>query len=235
MDFINKDTIKELVRRAIFIHKKFNNNLIIRIANPNDIDIIQYIKDQSDLDIIVDIKYESTPREQSFFEDIQNYHVGLVIVSRETFKDTKTRNMLYESHVPVLKIADRSFSAVKDAALILSDNRDLEKISTTIYDISEKMGFNINLYDYLNEHEAKKEQVIEHYYNLSTIFSKSIKVLKENENPIKTLMQKDDFVHILPFTYKLTKNQYYSILSTDSERLYYKLDNYHQIFIPVQL
>jgi hypothetical protein len=44
--------------------------------------------------------------------------------------------------------------------------------------------------NYLNEHEAKKEQVIEHYYNLSTIFSKSIKVLKENENPIKTLMQK---------------------------------------------
>ncbi|MCW9026505.1 MAG: potassium transporter TrkA, partial [Thiovulaceae bacterium] len=109
------------------------------------------------------------------------------------------------------------------------------KISTTIYDISEQMGFNIDLYDYQNEHEAHKEQVIEHYYNLSTIFSKSIKVLKENENPIKTLTQKDDFIHILPFTFKLTKERIYSLLSTDSEKLYFKLDDYHQIFIPVQL
>lgn len=235
MDLVNKSTVKELVRRAIFIHKKFNHNLIIRVVNPSDIDIVQHIKEQSDLNVIVDIKYDNTPIETSFFDDIQNYHVGLVIVSKEMFGHNKTRNMLYESHVPVLKMADRSFSAVKDAALILSDNRDLEKISTTIYDISEQMGFNIDLYDYQNEHQAQKEQVIEHYYNLSTIFSKSIKVFKENENPIKILRQKDNFIHILPFTFKLTKKPYYSILSIDSERLYHKLDDYHQIFIPVQL
>ncbi|MCW8837708.1 MAG: potassium transporter TrkA, partial [Thiovulaceae bacterium] len=235
MDLVNKDIIKELVRRSIFIHQKFNHNLIIRVVNPSDIDTLQYIKEQANLDVIVDVKYDNIPKDVSFFDDIQNYHVGLVIVSKDTFKHTKTRNMLYESHVPVLKMADRSFSAVKDAALILSDNRDLEKISTTIYDISEQMGFNIDLYDYQNEHEAHKEQVIEHYYNLSTIFSKSIKVLKENENPIKTLTQKDDFIHILPFTFKLTKERIYSLLSTDSEKLYFKLDDYHQIFIPVQL
>jgi hypothetical protein len=235
MDLSNKETIKELIRRSIFIHKKFNHNLIIRVVNPSDIDILQHIKEQVSLNVIVDIKYDNTPIELSFFEDIQNHNVGLVIVPKETFNDTETRNMLYESHVPVLKMADKSFSAIKDAALILSDNRDLEKISTTIYDISEQMGFNINLYDYQNEHEAQKEQVIEHYYNLSTIFSKSIKVLKENENPIKTLRQKDDFIHILPFTFKLTKKSFYSFLSTDSERLYHKLDDYHQIFIPVQL
>ncbi|QFR49211.1 potassium transporter TrkA [Sulfurimonas lithotrophica] len=235
MDIICKDTIKELVRRSIFIHQKFNHNLIIRVINPNDIDTLQYIKEQADLNVIVDIKYDNIPFDISFFDDIQNYHVGLVIVSKETFKHTKTRNMLYESHVPVLKMANKSFSSVKDAALILSDNRDLEKISTTIYDISEQMGFNIDLYDYQNEHEAYKEQVIEHYYNLSTIFSKNIKVLKENENPIKILSQKDDFIHILPFTFKLTKKRLYSLFSTDSEKLYFKLDDYHQIFIPVQL
>ena len=235
MDYINKTTIKELIRRAIFIHQKFNHNLIIRVVNPSDIEIVQHIKDQVGPNVIVDIKYDSTPNDVSFFDDVQNYHIGLVIVSKEIFNNTKIRNMIYEAHVPVLKIANRSFSAVKDAALILSDNRDLEKISTTIYDISEQMGFNIDLYDYQNEHEAQKEQVIEHYYNLSTIFSKSIKVLKENENPIKTLKQKEDFIHILPFTFKLTKNPFYSLLSIDSERLYHKLDDYHQIFIPVQL
>jgi len=171
----------------------------------------------------------------SFHSDIKYHHVGLVIVSKEMFANFGVRNTLYEAHVPVLKISNRPFSSVKDAALILSDNRDFEKVSATIFDISEQMNFNIELYNYMNEHQEDKEQVIEHYYNLSTIFSKSIKVFKENENPIRILKQKDNFIQILPFTKKLTTRRIYSLFSTDSERLHYKLDDYHQIFIPVQL
>ena len=235
MDIANHKTIKELVRRAVFAHKKFKHDLIIKIVNPSDLEIIWYIKEFRSENIIINIDYSSQDFYQLIHDDIKAYHVGLVMVSSETFANDFMRNTLYATHIPVLKIADRSFSNVKDSALILSDNRDLEKISTTIFDISEQMGFNIDLYNYMNEHQEEKEQVIEHYYNLSTIFSKSIKVIKESDNPIKTLQQKENFVQILPFTFKLTKNRFFSLLSTDSEKLYHKLDNYHQIFIPVQL
>ncbi|SFV56879.1 TrkA domain protein [hydrothermal vent metagenome] len=97
------------------------------------------------------------------------------------------------------------------------------------------MNFNIEIYNYTHEHQDDKEEVIEHYNNLSTIFSKSIKVYQENENPISKLMQKKNFIQLLPFTKKLTSRRIYSLFSTDSEKLYYKLDDYHQIFIPVQL
>ena len=235
MNLINKETIEELVRRAVFAHKKFKHDLIIKIVNPGDIAIIGHIKDYRNDNVIINIEYNSNDLETAFHEDIKFYHIGLVIVSKEMFADNFMRTILYESHVPVLKISDRSFSAVKDAVLVLSENRDLEKISATIFDISEQMGFNIELHNYLNEHQEEKEQVIEHYYNLSTIFSKSIKVIKENDNPIRSLKQKDNFLQILPFTHKLTQGRFYSLLSTDSERLYHKLDDYHQIFIPVQL
>lgn len=235
MNVVDLSTIKELIRRAVFAYKKFKHSLIIKIVNPRDIETLQYIKEFRSNNIVVDIEYKSQDLKNTFFNDIKVYHVGLVIVSSEMFQDYDIRKTLYESHVPVLKLSDKSFSSVKDAALILSDNRDLEKISTTIFDISEQMGFNLEIYNYLNEHQEEKEQVIEHYYNLATIFSKSIKVMKESQNPIRTLRQKDNFIHILPFTYKLTKRRIYSLLSTDSEKLYYKLDDYHQIFIPVQL
>jgi hypothetical protein len=235
MDIVNHLTIKEMVRRAVYAHKKLKHNLVIKIVNPSNIEILQYIKSYRSLNIAVDIDYESINLKNVFLNDIKSYHVGLVIVSKEMFKDYYVRNALYEAHVPVLKLSDRSFSNVKDVALILSENRDLEKISSTIFDISEQMNFNLELYNYINEHQEEKEQVIEHYYNLSSIFSKSIKVFKENENPIKTLKQKNNFVQILPFTRKLTTRRIYSLFSTDSERLYYKLDDYHQIFIPVQL
>ena len=235
MNIVNHSTIEELVRRAVFVHKKFKHDLIIKIVNPSNIEILKYIKEYRDINVVVDINYDSVNLENEFHSDIKYHHIGLVIVSKEMFANFRVRNTLYEAHVPVLKISDRPFSSVKDAALILSDNRDFEKVSATIFDISEQMNFNIELYNYMNEHQGNKEQVIEHYYNLSTIFSKSIKVFKENENPIRILKQKDNFIQILPFTQKLTTRRIYSLFSTDSERLHYRLDDYHQIFIPVQL
>jgi len=228
-------TIKELVRRAVYVHTKFKHDLIIKIINPNNIELLEHIKEYRDLDIIVDIEYDHGHEQEHFFEDVKQYHVGLIIVSAEMFGSHRVRRTLFEVHVPVLKLANRSFSHVKDAALILSDNRELEKISATIFDISEQMNFNIELYNYIHEHQEEKEQVIEHFSNLSTIFSKSIKIIKVSENPILTLKQKENFVQILPFTSKLIPPRFYALFSTDSEKLYFKLDNYHQIFIPVQL
>lgn len=235
MNLLNHDTLEEFVKRALFVHKKFNHDLIIKIVNPGNINILQRLKDLRKDDIIVEIEYDSINLEQKFFDDIKRYHIGLVIVSRDMFASHTMRSTLYKSHVPVLKISNKSFSKVKYAAIILNDNRDLEKISSNIFDISEQMGFNIELYNYLNEHQKDKEQVVEHYYNLSTIFSKSIKVFKENENPIRTLKHKENFIQVLPFTNKLTTRRIFSLFSTDNELLYHKLDDNHQIFIPVQL
>jgi len=235
MNIVNHSTIKELVRRSVYAHKKFKHELIIKVVNPSNIEILQYIKSHRSLNVAVDIDYDSVNLRSVFHNDVKSYHVGLVIVSKEMFKDYYVRKALYEAHVPVLKLSDRSFSTLKEAALILSSNKDLEKVSATIFDISEQLNFNIELYNYMGEHQEERAQVIEHYYNLSTIFSKSIKVLEESENPITTLKQKENFIQLLPFTSKLTTRRLYSLFSTDSEKLYYKLDDYHQVFIPVQL
>ena len=235
MNIVCYMTIKELVKHAVLAHKKFKHDLIIKIVNPNHIEILEYIKEYRGLNITVDIDYDSPDVANMFFEDIKIYHVGLVIVSKEMFSNHTVRNILYESHVPIFKISDKDFSTLKDVALILSENRDLEKISSTIFDISEQMNLNIDVYNYMNEHQGEKEQVIEHFNNLSSIFSKSIKIIQENENPILSLKQKENFLQILPFTHKLTSRRVLSIFSTNSEKLYHKLDDYHQIFIPVQL
>lgn len=235
MNIVKAKNIKLLVRRALYIHTKFKHKLIIKVVNPNNIELLEYIKDYRGLEIDIDIDYESVNLKENFFADVKNYHVGLVVVDRQMFKDYHVRNALYEAHVPILKLADKDFSTLKDAVLILSENRDFEKISSTIFDISEQLNFNIELYNYLVEHQEAKEQVIEHFYNLSAIFSKTIKVFKEEQNPLKRLKQKENFIQMLPFTSKLTTRRIQSLFSTDSEKLYFKLDEYHQIFIPVQL
>jgi len=235
MDIVNHKTIKDLVQKAIFIHEKFHHELIIKVVNPSNIELLEYIKGCRTLEINVVIDYDSVNLKETFLQDVKQFHSGLVIVSKEMFHDYYVRNTLYEAHIPVLKLSHREFSTVKDVVLILNDNRDLEKVSATIFDISEQMHLNLELHNYLNEHQEEKEQVIEHYYNLSAIFSKSIKVFKDEENPIQLLKKRENFLHVLPFTQKLTSRKIYALFSTDSEKLYFKLDDYHQIFLPVQL
>ncbi len=235
MNIVCHLTIKDLVKHAVIAHKKFKHDLIIKIVNPNNIEILEDIKEYKSANIMVDIDYDSNNIPNMFFEDIKIYHVGLVIASKEMFKDYKVRKTLYESHVPIFKVSNKDFATLKDVVLILSENRDLEKISSTIFDISEQMNLNIELRNYINEHQAEKEQVIEHFNNLSSIFSKTIKIVEDSQNPILTLKKRKNFLQILPFTSKLTGRKLFSIFSTDSEKLYHKLDDFHQIFIPVQL
>ncbi|WP_345993934.1 TrkA C-terminal domain-containing protein [Sulfurimonas sp. HSL-1716] len=227
--------VKDLLRRALFIHKNFKHKLYIKVYNPGDIDLLRHIKKLRSDSVTVDIDYSEMSVKDAFHTDVRRYHIGLVMVSKDIFKNNDTRSMLYDAHVPVLKIANRSFSKLKDALAILTENRDLEKVSSTIFDISSQMGFNLELFNYTNEKDEYKEQVIEHFNNLATIFSKSIKITESGNNPIRELKEKENFLQVLPFTKKMVGRQLYSLFSTDSERLYYKLDEYHQIFIPVQL
>lgn len=235
MKIMNNKVIKSFLDRAVFTHRKFKHSLIIKIVNAGDIELVQYAKSFSSENIVVDINYDNIDLKESFFKDIKSYHVGLIIVSKDIFSNYNCRNMLYKSKLPVLKLSNKEISSVKESVLLLTDNKNIEKISSTVFDISEQMGFNIELFNYLNEYQADKEQIIEQYNNLAKIFSKSISITTKNENPIKYLGKKENFIQILPFTEKLTARKIYSFFSTDSERLYHRLDEFHQIFIPVEL
>jgi hypothetical protein len=233
MSLVDLDEIEQLVQKATFLHKKFKHELVIRVVNPTDLDIVKYIKGYRSQNVIVDIEFDEISFNTLIYNDIKKYHIGLIVVSSDIFSNYNLRNVLYNSHVPVLKLSSRSFDSLKDAVTILSENRDLEKVASTIFDISEQLGLNIELFNYMNEHQENKEQVIEHFYNLSTIFSKNIKVTKENKNPIRVLREKENFIQLLPFTNKMTSRKVFSLFSNDTEKLYHKLDDYHQIFIPV--
>jgi len=231
----NNDLVKKLVARAVFVHKQFKHDLIIKVANPSNIILIDEILKYRSDNIIIDISYEKSEETSLILKDIKKYHIGLVMVSQELFKNKNIRETLYEGHVPVLKIAPRSFSSLKDAVVVITPNRDLEKVSTTVFDISAQMGFNLELFNYTSEHSEVKAEITEHYNNLSTIFSKTIKIINKEENPIRALRKKENFLQCLPFSENIIQRSLFSYLSTDSEKLYYHLDEYHQIFIPVQI
>ncbi|MEA1918934.1 MAG: TrkA C-terminal domain-containing protein [Campylobacterota bacterium] len=231
-----EDHIVKMLEQAAYLNEHFASySMIIKVVNPGNIKILREIKKYRSDTIDIDICYNERPEYEVILDDIKKYHVGLVIVSQKMFSSEHIRSILYECNVPVLKLSMRSLKDLKDSVLLLTDNRDFEKVSTAIFDITEQMGYNMELINYLNENQSEKEQVIEHYRSLSSIFSKSIKITELTDNPIRELNQRDNFLQCLPFTERIVESDLFSWASTDSERLYERLYSYHQIFIPVRI
>ncbi len=230
-----KEEIERCLEHASFIHGKFPNQLVIKVINPGDIDLLRHIKSYRESDTIIDICYALKPKTSMILSDIKKYHIGLVLVTSGLFEDQELRRTIYDGNVPVLKLAKRPFSNIKDAVLLLSGNRDLEKVSTTVFDVSSQLGLNLELIKYTHDHYESADETIEHYNNLSTIFSKSNKVIEMDHNPIRELQKKENFLQCLPFSEKIVERPLLSMFSTDSETLYHRLDSYHQIFIPVRI
>lgn len=228
-------TIPKLIKRSKYIHKNLGGVLYIRIVNPSSLEMIEKIKLHRSDDVIIEMDYTNKNYKDIILNDIKIMDVGLVVISDKLFSIRQMRETMYECKRPVLKLADKAFSKLKDSVVVLTNNKDLETISTTVFDVSSQFSFNLELFDFMQEEHEEKDQIIEHYENLSAIFSKSIKIIEKEVNPIRFLKQKENFLYCLPFTTKMLNPPLYSFFSTDSEKLYHRLGEYHQLFVPVHL
>jgi len=231
----DENDLLKLIKRTKYISINLGDKLYIRVVNASNIELLSKIKSHRTDDIIIEIDYTAKSYKDIILDDMKQMDVGLVVISSRLFAIRELRLCLYESRIPVLKLSKKPFSKLKESVVILTDNRDLEKISSTIFDISSQLSFNLELFDFTQERTEEKDRIVEHYENLSVIFSKSIKIVSEEANPIRFLKQKDNFLYCLPFTEKMLDLPLYSLFSTDTEKLYHRLGEYHQLFIPTQL
>jgi len=235
MGLEDENKLPKLIKRAKYIQTKLGRSLFIRVVNPSRIETVENIKSHRSDEISVEFDYSQKSYKDIILNDINAIAVGLVMLSSKLFALPSMRETLFLAKVPVLKLADKPFSKLKDSVVILTQNRDLETISTTVFDVSSQFSYNLEIFDFIQEKHEDKERILAHYENLSAIFSKSIKLVSAEANPIRFLKQKENFLYCLPFTEKMLDRPLYSFFSTDSERLYHRLGEYHQLFIPVKL
>jgi len=104
-----------LVEKALLAHQRLKHNLIIRVVNPSDIELLQYIKDQVSESVSVKINYDSELLRENFYKFVKYQHIGLVVVSSIMFSNFDMRGMFYDAHIPVLKLSDKDLISTKDA------------------------------------------------------------------------------------------------------------------------
>ncbi|MCF6201989.1 MAG: potassium transporter TrkA, partial [Hydrogenimonas sp.] len=159
-----------------------------------------------------------------------------LICGRDLFSEREFREIFYSLRKPVLQISDFSMSSLKKVVVVLSEERSMEFISATVFDVASQLDLNIELLDYDPDGEfEKKSFILNHYENLSHIFSKNLEIRREKRNPIRELTAEKEYLQVLPFTEKILQSRFFSYFSADAEKLYFKLSNNPQLFVPVDI
>ncbi|MEJ2499948.1 MAG: TrkA C-terminal domain-containing protein [Campylobacterales bacterium] len=233
MDVDRAEEIIPMIRKALYVRERLRRKLFIRIANPGDLDVLREIKAMRNHYIDVEIDYVRKGETYLLSNDKRHVHAGLIIVSRKLFGIDAVRKVLYELKVPVLKMAQGQIHNIKRAVMLLSESEDIEKITTTAFDMASQMEWMIELIEYAQEANEFKDQIEQYYQNLSAIFSQSVNVRKSSENPLRMLKNEERFLQCLPFSETVMQRPVLSFFSTDLQSLSFHLDRYHQLFIPV--
>lgn len=228
---------KKLLLESKNIHKKLKTNtLIVRITNPTNTYSMNYIKNElkdiSNKDVKID--YDNRPFDKILQKDIQNFDIGLIVLSYQLLKFKGIINKILDLQIPIFKVGKNSINSIKETTIFLNDIKSYEQISPIIFDISKQLKtttkiFNINPIDY-----EKKIDILDHFENLSKIFNQKIQILSNNKNPIKELKKQKDILQILPLKKNMFKKRYFSpFFYINSDLLSFDINSFNQIIIPI--
>ncbi len=233
MDIDRGPEIVSLVRKARVIQERLQRKVVVRITRPGELEVLREIKAMRGEDLTVEIDYEDREADYLLHNDKRHFHAGLVVVSRRLFHEETIRKILFDLKLPVFKMSQKPIGDVNRTVVLLSESREIEKITTTVFDVASQLGWKVELLEFKQDENSYREQIEQYYRNLSTIFSQTVTIVETEENPLRQLRHEDNFLHCLPYTPAVLQRPIFSLLSTDLQRLYFHLDRYHQLFIPV--
>jgi len=224
--------IDELINDALLLHSKLNSNkLHVKVINPTYSKILEKIKSYHNEHINVMIDYFQNSPRRALRVDTETMDIGLIVVMNRFFQ--KNRLTLYKTKLPIFKMGKRGFASLNEGVVLSSDAHDIEQESSVIFDVATQLSLELKLYSYNPDNPNTKENLIEHFDNLSKIFGRDVEIVQSDKNPLLKLRNKDNILQFLPFSPKILESNFFSIFSTNMEKLHFKLSNSYQLFIPI--
>ncbi len=224
--------IKHLINSSLLLHSMLNNHkLIIKVINPTYSKCFEKLKSYDKGSTKVFIEYQKRDFREVFKDDMENTNIGLSVINTKAFK--RYKDFLYETKIPIFKIGNYDFSKIKYSIVLPQNTFEIETLTATIFDISSQLDLDMELYDYDPENSNENEELIQHFKNLAAMFNRHLKIVNSKENPIFEIGSRRDVLHFVPFDKDVKDSSLLSLFSTNFQKLYYKLDELYQVFLPV--
>jgi len=229
LDMLNmkKKEISQLLKTALFLHRKLQNQkLIIKVINPTS-----FSKKMDKLYKFPNIDIYTNYLENSYInilmKDSKIFNIGLIITNNNFFK--KYSSEFFEIQKPILKIGEESIKKCKNLTIILNEN--IKKIANVIFDISYQLNIKLQI---LNaDPENTNKELVEYIQHLSKLFNfKNIEFISTKENPIIKL-KKENNICLIEVIDSKPISKIKQILFPKIKYSYLMLDKYNQFLIPI--
>ena len=220
-----------LIEQSLKLHEKLNSKrLYVKVVNPMLNLAYERLKSVGDERVAVTFDFFGRGVEQ-IKDDVFKNDVGLIVTDNKFFSAHK--RMLFELKRPVTTIGRGDVDEIKKGVILSSGFGDeIENQSAVIMDCCAQLDTQISLYHFgaLSGGEGAEE----HFDSLSKIFGRKVEIVEDrNINPILKLKNEQNLLQFVPFSKKISRPDPFAAFSNDMNRLYSRLNDNYQIFIPI--
>jgi len=225
------------LKESIYLVEQLEDKILyIRIINPGNFELIEELKSYESRQVIFSICYDSDDLKRLIEYDIHQHDVGLILNSIQTFEADDLKSTLYDLRKLVYLFGDKLLYNIKECIVVMSEQRKMESISSTAFDISETLNLKFTLGDFDPEGDFEsKKMIVEHYETLTHIFNIEINVEQKVANPVRELLKREEILQIAPFEKELNTNSLMSLLSTKIQDFLLTTENHPKLLVPFAL
>ncbi len=232
-----KNRVEKAVYEAKYLHKHLKNKkLIIRITRPTTVGIMDFIKSEFKKDETVEIiiDYHNLGFSKIRRMDFKKLDIGLMMLTNEMFKNKEIASELINSKVPLFKLGKEPIGSTKNTLIVLNDTKSYEQISPIVFDVSSQLKTKTKIFDMDPVGVEDKSKLLDHFENLSKIFSQKIEVVSCEKNPIRQLRQEENILQILPLKKSMFQKRFsWNFLYTNSDLISFDMSKYNKLLIPI--
>ena len=229
------EALNALKKARLLTERMKNSHLIVKITRPTTIATIRRLKLSIDAikNKVIAFDYYFKDPKDILQEDKKRYDIGMIVLTHTLLSDVYIMNQCVDMGIPIFKVGNENINKVKTAVVVVNDTAHYEQISPIIFDITSQLKFKVQVIDSDPIGDQDREDLIEHFDNLSKIFNQDIKIDTNGKNPMRKLKDSKNQLQILPLQNNMFKNRLFSFFTTNSDLLSYDLRYINQILIPI--
>jgi len=230
----DKDEAYNYIQESIYLLDRFNNKtLIIRVANPNNLDLVNRIKKLEKDRVKIYFSYDNIV-EGTIAIDLEKHNIGLILISNKTLTTNEYSKKLHAYKKLIYIFGKTKFKNIKKAVVVKGDYKETEEISAVAFYIAEVLKIDLSLGDYnVNGNFEDSKMIVEHFETLAHVHNTKIKIIQERKNPIQALKKGQNTLLIIPFKESITSNKYLALLKRDINSLLLRANKHPKLLIPI--
>ncbi len=226
----------DILGKAITINRVLKEaKLSIKLDNPTsfeDIEILKTIFDKTDI-YDINISYQTNSGLQDIKEDIINTEAGLFITKKEFYTNKQNLNMILAQNIPVFIPSSQALATIDRCVVVPNGEESYEQIASLLFDISSQFQRQLNIYDMNPSGFSRHKKLLDYLSELSITYNQDIKIIQNEENPIRHLQNEKNVLQIMPMKTEIFKKQLLNIFSMDTDILSYNLNKHNKILLPI--